>query len=104
MFAIENYFGLPAHGFGLIDDGTTDTACMGTPATLLGGTGDELRYAPPYGVEEYFRPHGPNTDARWSATMPTGRRFLCPPALKNGRRLSQVNLKGESFGEKYGMR
>lgn len=59
----------------LLDDLSTDTAFMTSPAILSGGTGGELPYPPPLSVEEYIVFHLPKIDAGRFAIMRTGEAF-----------------------------
>lgn len=82
LFVMEIWYRLPAAVFDLLEDVSTDTASMGTTATLSGGTGGEPRYLLPYIVEEYICPYTPKLDAGRFAIIPTGEVFLMRAGLE----------------------
>lgn len=81
LFTVENWFRIPSDSSDLLDNVSTGTVSMGTPATPSGGKAGKLRFLPPYNVEEYIHLHLPKIDARSFAIMPSGEMFVmrtCP--------------------------
>lgn len=80
---IGNWFRLLANVSHLLDEVSTDTTSIRTTATPSYGTAGELRFQPPYSVEEYIHLHLPRTDARRFAIKPTCETFVTRAVLED---------------------
>lgn len=89
-----NWFWLLSDVPDFLDEALIDNALMCTREAPSGGTGSELRYPPPYSVEEYFCLHVPTIDALWFATMLSGQASLRVPSISGNRYHPLVSLRG----------